>query len=91
MDKKCFLSHNVSPEKMPTCKFYLEGSCSREDCPYVHVRISPKADVCKDFLEGFCKKAAEVTLLHVLRFKRLLYLIEITVFKNLKCFKLFSV
>lgn len=64
IDTKCSLSHNVSAEKMPTCKFYLEGACSKDSCPYLHVRISPKADICKDFLEGFCKKASEVIFLY---------------------------
>ncbi|XP_066256499.1 zinc finger CCCH domain-containing protein 3 isoform X2 [Euwallacea similis] len=60
----CLLSHNVSPEKMPTCKYFLEGSCSRENCPYLHVKISSKSEVCRDFLEGFCKKAAECEKRH---------------------------
>ncbi|KAJ8929427.1 hypothetical protein NQ314_017876 [Rhamnusium bicolor] len=51
-------------KKMPACKFYLEGSCSRDDCPYLHVRISPKADICRNFLEGFCKEAAECDKRH---------------------------
>lgn len=46
---------------MPTCRFYLEGLCSKDDCPYLHVKINPKADICKDFVEGFCKKGAEVS------------------------------
>lgn len=62
VNEKCLLSHNVSPEKMPTCKFYLEGICSKDNCPYLHVKISPKADICRDFLEGYCKMATKVML-----------------------------
>jgi hypothetical protein len=49
---------------MPTCKYYLEGLCSRDDCPYLHVKISPKADICRDFVEGFCKKGAQCDKRH---------------------------
>lgn len=45
---------------MPTCKFFLEGMCSREDCPYLHVKVNPKAEICQDFLKGYCKQAQEV-------------------------------
>ncbi|XP_066148330.1 zinc finger CCCH domain-containing protein 3 isoform X2 [Euwallacea fornicatus] len=64
LKNNCLLSHNVSPEKMPTCKYFLEGSCSRENCPYLHVKISSNSEVCRDFLEGFCKKAAECEKRH---------------------------
>lgn len=47
---------------MPTCKYFLEGLCTREDCVYLHVKISAKAEICKDFLEGYCKKAKEVSV-----------------------------
>lgn len=68
INETCLLSHNVSPEKMPTCKFFLEGMCLKENCPYLHVKISPKADICRDFLQGFCKKAKEVSTFIVICF-----------------------
>ena len=24
---------------MPVCKFFLEGLCTREDCPYLHTKV----------------------------------------------------
>lgn len=48
---------------MPTCKFYLEGMCSKEDCPYLHVKINPRAEVCLEFLKGYCKKGKEVCII----------------------------
>lgn len=62
VDNKCLLSHNLAPEKMPTCNYYLEGRCLKDDCPYLHVKVSAKADICKDFLVGYCKLAKEVVL-----------------------------
>merc|ERR1711981_1216461 len=42
------------PEKIPTCKFYLEGICTKDPCPYRHVKVNDSAEVCPDFLKGFC-------------------------------------
>ena len=39
---------------MPVCKYYLEGVCSRDFCPYRHVKVSDSAEICQDFLKGFC-------------------------------------
>lgn len=50
---------------MPTCKYYLEGSCSRDNCPYLHVKINPKAEICRDFLEGYCQKAGLVCFINL--------------------------
>lgn len=47
---------------MPTCNYFLEGRCLKDDCPYLHVKVSAKADICKDFLVGYCKLAKEVVL-----------------------------
>jgi len=37
---------------MPNCKYYLEGVCSRDPCPYRHVKVSDSAEICPDFLKG---------------------------------------
>jgi hypothetical protein len=57
----CTLSHDVGPEKMPTCKYFLEGCCVRDSCPYLHVKVSAKADICKNFLRGYCPDGREVS------------------------------
>lgn len=45
---------------MPTCKFYLLGMCNKNNCPYLHKKVSDKTDICEDFLKGFCEKAEKV-------------------------------
>ena len=56
----CTLSHDVGPEKMPTCKYFLEGCCVRDNCPYVHVKVNAKAGICKNFLRGYCPDGQKV-------------------------------
>lgn len=51
----------MGPEKMPTCKYFLEGCCVRDSCPYLHVKVSAKADICKNFLCGYCPDGQEVS------------------------------
>lgn len=53
---------------MPTCNYYLQGRCFKDDCQYLHVKVSAKADICKEFLEGFCKLGKEVHLLNICAF-----------------------
>lgn len=60
---KCLLSHTVNLSKMPTCKFYLLGMCSKTDCPYLHKKVNEKTEICVDFLKGFCEKAEKVIYL----------------------------
>ena len=48
---KCLLSHTVAPEKMPSCKFFLEGLCTKENCPYRHVKVNPDAEICHEYLQ----------------------------------------
>lgn len=57
----CTLSHDVGPEKMPTCKYFLEGCCVRDGCPYLHVKVNEKAGICKDFLHGYCFDGQKVS------------------------------
>lgn len=45
---------------MPTCKFYLLGMCGKNDCPYLHKKVTAKTSICIDFLKGYCERAAEV-------------------------------
>ena len=58
------LSLKVAPEKMPVCKFFLEGVCVKDVCPYLHVKVSEKAKLCPDFLKGHCARGVECNLKH---------------------------
>lgn len=57
---KCPLSHDVGPEKMPTCKYFLDGCCTRDACPYLHVKVSSNTSICIDFLQGYCAMGNKV-------------------------------
>lgn len=46
---------------MPVCRYFLRGACVREDCPYLHKKLSLKAEICIDFLRGYCARAADVS------------------------------
>uniref|UniRef100_A0A182RA97 C3H1-type domain-containing protein n=1 Tax=Anopheles funestus TaxID=62324 RepID=A0A182RA97_ANOFN len=61
----CFLSHDVSLEKMPVCTFFLEGRCTRDVCPYLHKKVSEKERICDAFLNGFCSLADKCPNRHV--------------------------
>jgi len=61
---ECLLSHKVAPDKMPVCKFFLEGVCARDDCPYRHVKVSADAKVCPAFLRGHCPLGQECRMRH---------------------------
>ena len=50
---------------MPTCSFFLEGLCTRDNCPYRHVKVNPDAEVCPDFLKGYCPRRDECKRRHV--------------------------
>jgi hypothetical protein len=39
---------------MPDCEYFDEGSCSKDDCAYRHVKFSSDTKRCDDFLNGFC-------------------------------------
>lgn len=62
----CDLSHDLSPERTPTCLHFLRGRCSNNPCRYAHIGLSPSALVCFDFATfGFCKKGALCSDRHV--------------------------
>lgn len=62
----CDLSHDLSPERTPTCLHFLRGRCSNQSCRYTHVGLNPSALVCSDFATfGYCKKGALCSNRHV--------------------------
>ena len=45
---------------------FAKGNCSKDDCPYSHVRVSPGAPVCRSFgIYGYCEKGASCNERHV--------------------------
>lgn len=64
--ESCDLSHDLAPERTPTCLHFLKGNCSNPDCRYIHVRVSPAALVCRSFgLYGYCEKGSSCSERHV--------------------------
>lgn len=62
----CDLSHDPTPERTPACLHFVKGNCSKENCLYSHVRVSPAAPVCRAFaLYGYCEKGASCSDRHV--------------------------
>jgi hypothetical protein len=62
----CDLSHEPIPERTPTCLHFARDSCTKPDCKYAHVKVSPAAPVCRDFgFYGYCEKGASCPDRHV--------------------------
>lgn len=61
----CDLSHDPSPERTPACMHFARDSCTKSDCRYAHVKVSPGAPVCRSFgIYGYCEKGANCTDRH---------------------------
>ncbi|MCJ1312865.1 hypothetical protein MMC25_006541 [Agyrium rufum] len=58
----CDLSHETTPERVPTCQYFFRGKCTKGDCRYAHVKTSPSAldkhvHECPDYSNtGLCKR-----------------------------------
>ncbi|KND01332.1 uncharacterized protein SPPG_03144 [Spizellomyces punctatus DAOM BR117] len=64
--ESCKLSHSPNMHNMPTCLHFERGRCRNENCPYLHVKLSPDAAICRDFaLEGFCEAGDQCKNRHV--------------------------
>jgi hypothetical protein len=62
----CDLSHDPTPERTPSCLHFARDSCTKPDCKYAHVKVSPAAPVCRDFgFYGYCQKGAGCADRHV--------------------------
>ncbi|KAK0730811.1 hypothetical protein B0H67DRAFT_596852 [Lasiosphaeris hirsuta] len=58
--ESCDLSHDLSPERTPTCLHFARDSCTKPNCRYAHVKVSPAAPVCRSFgIYGYCEKGAD--------------------------------
>jgi len=58
-DPRCLLRHDEAAVRSsaPMCSFFEKnGMCSREGCPYRHVKVDPNAGICPRFVEkGYCE------------------------------------
>ncbi|EGO22276.1 hypothetical protein SERLADRAFT_472853 [Serpula lacrymans var. lacrymans S7.9] len=63
----CNLSHDPTPERTPLCvHFANNGRCTRDKCPFPHVRVGPRQGVCRDFaVLGYCDKGLDCDMQHV--------------------------
>ncbi|KAG0705556.1 hypothetical protein DFH29DRAFT_1030366 [Suillus ampliporus] len=63
----CNLSHDPTPERTPLCvHFANHGRCTRENCPFPHVRVGQRHGVCRDFaVLGYCAKGLDCEMQHV--------------------------
>ncbi|EPQ56350.1 hypothetical protein GLOTRDRAFT_39633, partial [Gloeophyllum trabeum ATCC 11539] len=63
----CNLSHDPSPQRVPVCMHFANnGRCTRENCPFPHVRLGPRQGVCRDFaVLGYCEKGLDCEKNHV--------------------------
>ncbi|KAF1794859.1 Zinc finger, CCCH-type [Phytophthora cactorum] len=52
--------------KVPDCKMFLRGACTREGCKYRHVKVSATAELCEPFTKGYCPKGGACPLRHEL-------------------------
>lgn len=52
----------TSDPRACTC---LQGGCGREDCPFLHVNLSPSAPVCQAFVRGYCPAGARCLEKHL--------------------------
>lgn len=62
----CDLSHDLTPQRTPTCLHFAKDHCTKPNCRYAHVKVPPGAPVCRSFGRyGYCEKGAECSDRHV--------------------------
>jgi hypothetical protein len=60
MGEACDLSHDLTPERTPPCLHFAKDNCTKPNCRYAHVKVSPGAPVCRSFgIYGYCEKGAD--------------------------------
>ena len=64
-----FIFHHTSAHCIihSSVPFFVQGSCSTQDCPYLHVNLDQNAEVCRDFLDGYCAKGKSCAKKHLTR------------------------
>ncbi|CAO3628176.1 unnamed protein product [Cunninghamella blakesleeana] len=63
----CRLSHQPSPFNLPRCIHFQRLKCKLDPCPFLHVRVDPKAPLCRAFaIEGYCSKGNACKNKHIL-------------------------
>ena len=62
----CDLSHDLTPQRTPTCLHYLSRNCTKPNCRYAHNKTSATALVCRPFgFYGYCESGLECPDRHV--------------------------
>ncbi|XP_063701222.1 zinc finger CCCH domain-containing protein 3 [Culicoides brevitarsis] len=60
----CLMSHDLSLSKMPACKYYLQGCCVNDNCPYLHHKLNENVPICPEFAKGYCELAEKCEMRH---------------------------
>lgn len=63
-ENDCKLNHNITPNIIPHCIYYLQNKCNNENCPYYHVKLSYNTPICQLFVQGKCEKCDKCKFLH---------------------------
>ncbi|GJJ68457.1 cleavage and polyadenylation specificity factor subunit 4 [Entomortierella parvispora] len=51
----CLLSHVPNPHTTPPCQHFQRAACTKDNCPYPHIKKNPQAPICRPFAtEGWC-------------------------------------
>ena len=56
-NERCTKRHDIPREAgIPICSFFQRGGmCTRENCPFLHIKVASKAELCLSFSEkGYC-------------------------------------
>ena len=62
----CDLSHELTPERTPTCLHYVRDNCTKPNCKFTHADTSPAAPVCHSFgVYGYCEAGSSCPNRHV--------------------------
>jgi len=66
-EETCNLSHDPTPERTPLCLHFVnKGRCTRDNCPFPHVKVGARHGVCRDFaVLGYCEKGLDCDKQHV--------------------------